>query len=126
MSVILVALAILAIATYLPVISTPQPRRVLVWDPQTQQWRDACNPVRVVPLWECTPLEEWRTLPWSEALLLLYSGNVTFAMQFHNLTVLLTMKDGTVVFTHEPAIDQIFEAAGKCGEPCEGVVWGTE
>ncbi len=92
MSVILLALAILAVATYLPVTSTPQPRRV----------------------------------PWSEALLLLYSGNVTLAVQFHNLTVLLTMKDGTVVVTHEPAIDQIFEEGGKCGEPCKNTVLGTE
>ncbi len=47
-------------------------------------------------------------------------------MQFHSLTVILVLKNGSIVGTQEPTIDQIFREVGKCGDPCKGVGMGTE
>ena len=47
-------------------------------------------------------------------------------MQFHSLTVILVLKNGTIVSTREPTIDQIFTEIKKCRDPCKAIGWDTE
>ena len=63
---------------------------------------------------------------WETAVEILNSGDVEMAAQLHNLTVILTLKDGTVNRTFEPTIDAIFDKVEKCGRPCSGIGLATE
>lgn len=63
---------------------------------------------------------------WETAIEILNSGEVEMAAQLHNLTVTLTLKDGTVIRTVEPSIDAIFDEVEKCGQPCSGIALATE
>ena len=63
---------------------------------------------------------------WETAIEILSSGEVEMAAQLHNLTVTLTLKDGTVIRTIEPTIDAIFDEVDKCGQPCSGIALATE
>ncbi len=65
-------------------------------------------------------------IPWTEALALLQSGQVEFAAQSHSLDVMLTLEDGTIIMTREPAIDDLFRAIEECGEPCADIALATE
>ncbi len=57
---------------------------------------------------------------------ILYSGQVKFVMQSHNLKVDMTLKDGTVLQTVEPAIDMIWHDYYLCGDPCKDTIFATE
>ena len=63
---------------------------------------------------------------WETAIEILNSGEVEMAAQLHNLTVTLTLKDGTEIRTVEPTIDAIFQEVEKCGQPCSGIALATE
>ena len=79
-----------------------------------------CSGARVEP----TPYPD--KVDWETAVEILNSGDVEMAAQLHNLTVTLTLKDGTVIRTVEPTIDAIFEEVEKCGRPCSGIALATE
>ncbi len=110
---------------YAPITGSRE-HRTLIWDSQTNQWKGACAPVRLVPLWECVPPEAWQKVSWNDAVKLLYSGQADSFMQFHSLKVILVLKSGIIVSTREPTIDQIFTEIKKCGDPCKAIGWGTE
>ncbi len=122
---ILLAVAGFALLMYAPITGSRE-HRTLIWDSQTSQWKNACVPVRLVPLWECVPPEAWQKSSWNDALKLLYSGQADSFMQFHSLTVILVLKSGIIVSTREPTIDQIFTEIKKCGDACKAIGWGTE
>ena len=79
-----------------------------------------CGGARIEP----TPYPD--KVDWEMAIEILNSGDVEMAAQLHNLTVTLTLKDGTVIRTVEPTIDAIFDEVEKCGEPCSGIALATE
>jgi hypothetical protein len=69
---------------------------------------------------------QYETITWEEATNLILEGNVSQVTQLHNLTVFLTLKDGTMLETVEPAIDDVFNVIDQCGDPCSDIVIATE
>lgn len=65
-------------------------------------------------------------LPWEEAVGILYSGQVRNVMQTHALEITLILKNGKIIKTKEPGIDDIFEEINKCGNSCKGIGIATE
>ena len=63
---------------------------------------------------------------WETAVDILNTGQVAMVAQFHNLEVILTLKNGSEVRTVEPVIDAIFEEVEKCGTPCGDILLATE
>lgn len=82
----------------------------------------ACNAGKAVET--ITPLPD--RVDWPTAITLLQTGQVEQAMQAHNLTVTLTLKDGQQVTTIEPVIDAIFDEIQSCGAPCSNIILATE
>lgn len=67
-----------------------------------------------------------RTVSWEEAIEILNSGEVEGVFQLHSLRVTLELKDGSMITTTEPNIDDIFHEVERCGSPCQGIVLATE
>ncbi len=67
-----------------------------------------------------------REVTWEEAVEILNSGEVVGVYQLHSLKVTLELRDGSMITTMEPRIDDIFHEVEKCGAPCEGIVLATE
>ncbi|MGD2252286.1 MAG: hypothetical protein PVF70_05145 [Anaerolineales bacterium] len=67
-----------------------------------------------------------RTVSWEEAIEILNSGEVVGAYQLHSLEVTLELRDGSMITTWEPNIDDIFREVERCGSPCQGIVLATE
>ena len=67
-----------------------------------------------------------RTVSWEEAVEILNSGEVVAVAQLHSLEVILELKDGSMIATTEPNIDDIFHEVERCGSPCQGIVLATE
>jgi hypothetical protein len=65
-------------------------------------------------------------ISWDEAKQLILSGQVAQVTQLHSLEVRLLLKDGRMVVTTEPAIDDVFELVRQCGAPCDDIVLVTE
>ncbi len=65
-------------------------------------------------------------MQWDEAVRILQSGQVQGAFQAHNLQVYLYLKDGSIVETKEPHIDDIYDEIAKCGDPCKDIIVATE
>jgi len=63
---------------------------------------------------------------WETAVSILNNGEVVEIFQTHSLDVTLTLADGRVIKTVEPAIDDIFHAIEDCGEPCSNILMATE
>ncbi|MCI0542309.1 hypothetical protein L0Y69_00950, partial [bacterium] len=63
---------------------------------------------------------------WEEVVEALKTGNVTAITQTHDLTVKVTLKNGTVFTAKEPEIDAIFTEIRKCGGKCAGIIQATE
>ncbi|WP_420640770.1 META domain-containing protein [Candidatus Leptofilum sp.] len=63
---------------------------------------------------------------WETAVSILNSGDVVEIFQTHSLDVTLTLVDGRLIKTVEPAIDDIFTAVSDCGEPCSHIIMATE
>lgn len=70
--------------------------------------------------------EEAPMISWEQAQDLILKGRVSEVFQLHNLTVFLTLDDGTRVQTVEPAIDDVFDLLEQCGDPCADIVVATE
>jgi heat shock protein HslJ len=73
-----------------------------------------------------TGTEGAEVVDWETAVSILNSGEVVEIFQTHSLDVTLTLADGRVIKTVEPAIDDIFTAVEDCGEPCSNVLLATE
>jgi len=67
-----------------------------------------------------------RTVSWEEAIEIVNSGDVTAVAQLHSLEVTLELKDGSIITTTEPNIDDIFHEVEKSGSPCQGITLATE
>lgn len=63
---------------------------------------------------------------WETAVSLLNNGDVVEIFQTHSLDVTLTLQDGRIIKTVEPAIDDVFSAIDDCGEPCSSILMATE
>ena len=70
--------------------------------------------------------EEAEVVDWETAVSILNSGEVAQIFQTHSLDVTLTLADGRIIQTVEPAIDDIFTAVQACGEPCVKIIMATE
>lgn len=70
---------------------------------------------------------DWpETVEWEQVPGILLSGSVVEVMQLHDLSVTLTMDDGSRIETVEPMIDEIFHEIAICGRPCKNIVLVTE
>jgi hypothetical protein len=65
-------------------------------------------------------------VPWDEIKLMILNGQVESVAQFHDLTVVLTLKDGRTIWTKEPAIDEVFKLVEQCGQKCAEIVQITQ
>lgn len=65
-------------------------------------------------------------ITWEEAVRILNEGQVASVSQSHNLDVILYLKDGTIINTKEPNMDDIIIEVQKCGEPCKDILIATE
>jgi hypothetical protein len=70
--------------------------------------------------------EEGEMISWEEAQSLILEGQVTQVTQLHNLSVYLTLEDGSTVQTIEPNIDDVFDVIEQCGDPCANIAIATE
>lgn len=59
---------------------------------------------------------------WEEVVEALKTGHVKMISQFHDLTVRVTLDNGTVFTAKEPKVDAIFEEIRKCGAACKGII----
>ena len=67
-----------------------------------------------------------RTVSWVEAIEILNSGEVVGVYQLHSLEVTLELRNGSMITTREPNIDDIFREVERCGSPCQGIMLATE
>lgn len=65
-------------------------------------------------------------VPWAEAEAIILSGEVVYAIQSHSLEVVLTLRDGRIIVSVEPTIDEVFRVVDRCGDPCAGISLATE
>lgn len=63
---------------------------------------------------------------WQDALGILYSGQVIKVSQSHNLDVEFVLRNGNIINTKEPYIDEIFKEIKKCGRTCNNIIPATE
>lgn len=63
---------------------------------------------------------------WEQAVAMILNGEVSEVMQTHSLKVTLTLKDGRVLHTVEPSIDDVFKVIQQCGEKCSNIMVATE
>ncbi len=70
--------------------------------------------------------DEASQIEWQEARELILSGQVEQVVQLHSLEVRLYLKDGRVLVTTEPHIDEVFAVVDQCGEPCADIILATE
>lgn len=70
--------------------------------------------------------EQATIVSWERAQNLLSEGKVVQVTQLHNLTVFLTLEDGSMVQTMEPNIDDVFDVIEQCGEACADIAVATE
>ena len=63
---------------------------------------------------------------WDRAISILRSGEVEEISQFHNLVVILNMRNGDQITTNEPNIDEIIIQIELCGETCKNIIISTE
>jgi len=66
------------------------------------------------------------TVDWTEAIKILRSGEVDTASQYHDLEVVLTMKNGDEITTTEPSLDEVFTQIELCGDTCKDIISATE
>ncbi|HKW04009.1 MAG TPA: hypothetical protein VJN71_01800 [Nitrososphaerales archaeon] len=65
-------------------------------------------------------------ITWDLANRSVLAGEVTCLGQLHNLTVYLTLRNGTKWSATEPAIDDVFALQRECGSLCSGMYIWTE
>ncbi|HJW91116.1 MAG TPA: hypothetical protein VJ436_10795 [Anaerolineales bacterium] len=83
----------------------------------------ATVPPAKVPTGYPEPNEE---VSWEQAKTLILEGQVAEATQFHSMKVILVLKDGRVVSTYEPAIDEVLAVIEQCADICSDIIVATE
>ena len=66
------------------------------------------------------------SVSWQKAIKILRSGEVDSINQFHNLKVVLVMKNGDKITTTEPSIDEIITQVDLCQDTCSTIRIATE
>jgi len=74
----------------------------------------------------CISSSQGKPVEWNTAVTEVLAGHATCLGQSHNLTVVLTLKNGTKWVTMEPTIDDIFQVYKQCGPTCTGMTLSTE
>ena len=82
--------------------------------------------VVVILMFSAKNSNQERTVDWDEAIKILNSGQTQGVMQTHSLDISLTLKDGTIIHTKEPKIDDIFDEIKKCGYTRKYIISATE
>ena len=72
------------------------------------------------------PMPALSQVSWQTAQEMILRGQVTRVSQSHSLEVLLTLRDGRVVRSVEPQIDDVLRVIRQCGPACAGVAVATE
>ncbi len=67
-----------------------------------------------------------RDISWKTAQEMILSGQVKAVSQSHSLQVSLTLKDGRVLHTVEPHIDDVISMVKQCGDTCRDILIATE
>jgi len=65
-------------------------------------------------------------LDWSEVEKAILNGDISEAYQSHTLHVTLVKKNGDIILTIEPSIDEVFRVLDRCGDSCKDVIRATE
>src|SRR5437763_711729 len=58
---------------------------------------------------------------WNVVVSAILSGTGTCVFQSHHLDVFLSLNNGTVLATKEPAIDDVFQVVQQCASRCDGM-----
>ncbi len=67
-----------------------------------------------------------RVISWTEARQYIKECEVEMVMQAHSLDVTLRLKNGVILYTKEPVIDQVLEEVDKARSVCGNVAVATE
>jgi hypothetical protein len=71
-------------------------------------------------------LKDGAEVQWSQVKDIVFSGQVVNIGQTHDLNVTITLKDGRMFKTVEPAIDDILKLVQACGDLCKDIKVATE
>ena len=63
---------------------------------------------------------------WDQAMAMILNLEVKQVTQTHDQQVTLLLKDGRMLITREPSIDEVFKVIEQCGDPCKEIVVATE
>ena len=69
---------------------------------------------------------EAEKVDWSEAEEIILSGDVLHITQTKDLEVYLVLKDGRMLVTTEPVLDEVMRVREACGDKCSQVVMTNE
>lgn len=72
------------------------------------------------------PMPALQDISWQTAQEMILGGQVTAVSQAHSLQVSLTLRDGRVLHTVEPQIDEVIRVVNQCGEACRDITIATE
>lgn len=72
------------------------------------------------------PMPMLQDISWQTAQEMILGGQVTAVSQSHSLKVSLTLKDGRVLRTVEPQIDEVIRLVNQCGAACRAITVATE
>jgi len=65
-------------------------------------------------------------ISWDEAKTMILNGEINRVMQAHTMVVTLFTKDGRVLVTVEPNIDDVLTVVEECGDVCKDTTVVTE
>jgi predicted small lipoprotein YifL len=65
-------------------------------------------------------------ISWDEAKTMILNGEINRVMQAHTMVVTLFTKDGRVLVTIEPNIDDVLTVVEECGDVCKDTTVVTE
>lgn len=72
------------------------------------------------------PMPMLQDISWQTAQEMILGGQVTAMTQAHSLQVSLTLRDGRILHTVEPQIDDVIRVVEQCGESCRDIRIATE
>lgn len=67
-----------------------------------------------------TPVQA-ESIDWAELSDFVQGNNVTQVLQTPMMLIVITMEDGTIYTSTEPAKDEIFKLLDECGQPCNAI-----
>ena len=110
-------------ATDIPV---EEPAQEPVDEPASQDTVAYPSPIEIVQYDPYPSPVDGEIVEWDQVESIIKSGEVVKVFQAFSLSVTLTLKDGHIYITEEPAKDAIFVLIEQCGEPCYNIQKVTE